>query len=115
MMAIKRIWHGWATPENAEAYWKVLSTIVIPGIEAKGIRGYQGIEVLRRDHEDEVEFVTIMTFESLQSVIDFQGEDYERCYVPAPAQAVLERWDPTSAHFQVLDEWGYPTAVEVQE
>lgn len=102
-MAIKRVWHGWTTPENAGAYWNVLSTIVIPGIEAKEIEGYRGIEVLRRDHDEEVEFVTIMTFDSIQSVINFQGEDYERCYVPNPAQAVLKRWDSRAAHFEALD------------
>ena len=102
-MAIRRVWHGWTTPQNAEAYYNILSTIVIPGIEAKEIEGYRGIEVLRRDHEEEVEFVTIMAFDSIQSVINFQGEDYERCYVPEPAQAVLKRWDMRSAHFLVLD------------
>lgn len=103
-MAIKRVWHGWTTLENAEIYWNVLSTVVIPGIEAKEIRGYRGIEILRRDHGDEVEFVTMMTFESLQSVMDLQGEDFERCYVPEPAAAVLKRWDLRAAHFKVLDE-----------
>lgn len=109
-MAIKRIWHGWTTLENAETYWNVLSTVVLPGIEAMEIRGYKGIEILRRDHDDEVEFVTMMTFESLQSVVDFQGEDYERCYVPEPAQAVLKRWDLRVAHFEVIDERANPAA-----
>lgn len=77
-MAIKRVWHGWTTPENAEAYWDILSTVVIPGIEAKGVPGYRGIEILRRDHGEEVEFVTLMTFESLQNLIDFQGGDSSR-------------------------------------
>ncbi|MEJ2547398.1 MAG: hypothetical protein P8125_06215 [Gemmatimonadota bacterium] len=67
---------GWTTIENAESYWSVLSGSVIPGIEAKSIEGYRGIEVLRRDHETEVEFVTMMTFNSIQTVIDFQGEGY---------------------------------------
>ena len=102
-MAIKRIWHGWTTPENAEAYRTVLTGIVIPGIEDKSIQGYRGIEVLRHDHESEVEFVTLMTFDSLQSVIDFQGPDYERCYVPDAAQEVLKRWDLRAAHFEVLE------------
>ena len=101
-MAIKRVWHGWTTLENAEAYWEVLWNLVIPGIEKKSIQGFRGIDVLRRDHESEVEFVTIMTFDSLESVIDFQGEDYERCYVPDEAQKVLKRWDMKSAHFEVL-------------
>ncbi len=103
-MAIKRVWHGWTTPEKAESYWTVLSETVIPGIEAKSIPGYRGIEVLRRNHESEVEFVTMMTFDSLQSVMDFQGEDYARSYVPVEAQEVLSHWDLRAAHFEVLDE-----------
>jgi len=101
-MAIKRIWHGWTTPENADAYRSILLGEVIPGIEAKSIAGYRGIDVLERDLGPEVEFVTIMTFDSLQSVIDFQGEDYERAYVPDAARRVLKRWDARSAHFDVV-------------
>lgn len=105
-MAIKRVWHGWTTIENAEAYRDVLLGKVIPGIEAKSIEGYRGIEVLRRDHESEVEFVTIMAFDSIQSVINFQGDDYARSYVPDVARAVLKRWDTTAAHFEVVAERG---------
>ncbi len=75
-MAIKRVWHGWTTPENADKYQHLLHHEVFPGIEAKNIPGYQSIELLRRDVDDEVEFVTIMTFDSLQNIIDFPGEDY---------------------------------------
>ena len=81
-MAIKRVWHGWTTPENAEKYQNLLHNEIFPGIEAKNITGYQSIELFRRYLADEVEFVTIMTFDSLQNVIDFQGEDYTCCYVP---------------------------------
>ena len=101
-MAIKRIWHGWTTLENAESYWTILNGTVIPGIEAKSIEGYRGIEVLRCDHESEVEFVTMMTFDSIQSVIDFQGEDYQRAYVPDVARAVLKRWDDVARHCEVV-------------
>lgn len=102
-MAIKRIWHGWTTPENADAYRKLLHEEVFPGIEAKKIPGYLSIELLQRDLEDEVEFVTIMTFQSLQNVIDFQGEDYARCYVPEAARKVLKRWDAYSAHYEAIE------------
>ena len=101
-MAIKRVWHGWTTPEMAEQYQTLLNDVVFPGIEAKGIPGYRSIELLRRDLEDEVEFITIMTFDSLQSVIDFQGQDYQRSYVPDAAQRVLKRWDETSLHYEVI-------------
>ena len=65
-MTIKRVWHGWTTQENADEYQSLLKNEVFPGIEAKKISGYQSIELMRRDSPDEVEFVTIMTFDSLQ-------------------------------------------------
>lgn len=102
-MAIKRIWHGWTTPENADVYERLLHDEVFPGIEAKNIAGYRGIELLRRELGDEVEFITIMTFDTLQNVIDFQGEDYRRCYVPDSAQRVLARWDQVSDHYDVKE------------
>ena len=56
-MAIKRIWHGWTTPENADLYEDLLNSEVFPSIEAKRIPGYRSIELLRRDLDDEVEGV----------------------------------------------------------
>lgn len=101
-MAVKRIWHGWTVKENADTYQNLLHEEIIPGIAAKGIPGYQGIEVLRRELDTETEFVTIMTFDSLQNVIDFQGEDYTRCYVPDAAQQVLKRWDERAEHYEAV-------------
>lgn len=106
-MTIKRIWHGWTAIENAEEYRNLLRDRVIPGIEAKNIPGYIGIEVLRRDHDDEVEFITIMSFQSLQNVIAFQGDDYARCYVPEEAQKVLKRWDQYSSHYEAIEKRTY--------
>jgi len=106
-MTVKRVWHGWTTLENADKYQNLLHDEVFPGIEAKKIPGYQSIELFRRDLSDEVEFVTTMTFDSLQNVIDFQGEDYEKCYVPDAAQAVLKRWDQVSAHYEAIEFRNY--------
>jgi len=106
-MAVKRVWHGWTTLENANDYRSLLYEKVFPEIEAKNISGYLSIELLRRDHKDEVEFITIMTFQSLKSVIDFQGEDYERCYVPEAAQKILKRWDNFSSHYEAIEYRSY--------
>ena len=106
-MAIKRIWHGWTTKENADKYQNILHKEVLPSIEAKKIPGYKKIEVLRIDLEDEVEFITIMTFESLQNVKDFQGEDYKRCYVPDAAKQLLKRWDQESVHYDLVETRKY--------
>ena len=106
-MSIKRVWHGWTTKENADKYQNILNQEVLPSIEAKKIPGYKKIEVLRIELEDEVEFVTIMTFESLQNVIDFQGENYKRCYVPDVAQKVLKSWDQESTHYELIETRKY--------
>ena len=106
-MAVKRIWHGWTTPGNAESYEELLHKEIFPGIEAKEIEGYRCVEVFRRDLDTEVEFVTIMTFDTLKSVIDFQGKDYEKCYVPDSAQKVLKRWDKVAVHFEAVEKRTY--------
>ncbi len=98
-MSVKRVWHGFTTPENAEAYENLLHDEVFPSIEEKNLPGYRSIELWRREHADEIEFITVMTFDSMQNVIDFQGEDYERAYVPDAARKVLKRWERTSSHY----------------
>ena len=103
-MSIKRIWHGWTTHENADLYLELLHFDVFPGIESKEIEGYQSVELFRRDLEKEVEFITIMTFDSLESVIDFQGKDYEKCYVPESAQKLLKRWGKVAAHYDFIEK-----------
>ena len=50
---IARIWHGWTSPENADAYEALLKAEIFPGIAAKGVEGYRGIRLLRRPMADE--------------------------------------------------------------
>lgn len=100
---ICRLWRGWTTRENADAYERIVRGQVIPGIEARRIAGFQSIDLIRREREDDVEFMTLMWFDDLASVEAFMGEDYEEAHVPAAAQAVLSDFDERSAHFEVLD------------
>jgi antibiotic biosynthesis monooxygenase (ABM) superfamily enzyme len=71
---ISRIWHGWTSRANANAYENLLRKEVLPGIHR--VRGFKGAHLLRRDANDEVEFVTITRFDSLEAVKEFAGEDY---------------------------------------
>jgi len=107
---IKRIWHGWTTPDNADVYEKLLMEEVITGIQDRHIAGFNGMQVLRRTHQDEVEFVTIMSFDSLDAVREFAGEDYEACVVPPPARKVLSHFDARSQHYELRAERGPTTA-----
>ena len=101
---IGRIWRGWTRPENADAYEVLLRTTVLPGIAAKQIDGYRGAHLMRRDAAPEVEFVTVLWFDSLDVVRAFTGPDYAVAYVPEAAQALLERWDARSVHYDVILE-----------
>lgn len=106
-MAIKRVWHGWTTLENADRYQHVLQNEVIPGIEARQLEGYRKFEILKLKHAQEVEFVTMITFDSIENVIAFQGEDYQKAYVPDAAQQVLKRWDLEIAHYEIVETREY--------
>lgn len=100
---ISRIWHGWTTPENADVYEMLLKSEIFVGIQDRQIAGFYGIHLLRRDLGDEVEFVTIMWFDTLEAVRAFAGEDYEVAVVPPKAREVLKRFDPRSQHYQVKE------------
>ena len=99
---IARIWRGWTTLENADAYQRIVSQEVLPGIAARNLDGYHGAYLLRRRLGDEVEFATILLFDTLEQVRAFAGDDYEAAYVPPRARAVLARFDQQSAHYDTL-------------
>ena len=60
---IARLWYGWTTPQNADAYETLLKTEIFPGILARKIAGFRRIELLRAPAGEEVEFATVMWFE----------------------------------------------------
>ena len=101
---IARIWRGWTTPQNADKYEALLKEEIFVGIQNRHIRGFKGIQLLRREINHEVEFITIMTFESLDAVREFAGEDYEVAVVPEKARAVLCRFDQRSQHYEIRAE-----------
>jgi heme-degrading monooxygenase HmoA len=101
---ISRIWHGWTTPTNADAYETLLKSEIFTGIQNRQIAGYRGIQLFRRSLDTEIEFVTVMWFDSLEAVRAFAGEDYEVAVVPPKARNWLLRFDARSQHYEVKAE-----------
>lgn len=99
---ISRLWHGWTTRENANAYEELLRSEVLPGIHQ--VKGFVGAHLLRRDvqDKDEVEFVTLTLFDSLEALKAFAGEDYEAAVVPPKARKLLSRFDARSVHYETV-------------
>jgi antibiotic biosynthesis monooxygenase (ABM) superfamily enzyme len=100
---IGRIWHGYTVPENADAYEELLREEIFTGIRDREIPGFREIQLFRRPLGDEVEFITIMWFDSLEAVRLFAGEDYETAVVPPKARAILKRFDERSQHYEVRE------------
>jgi heme-degrading monooxygenase HmoA len=101
---IVRIWHGWIYPENADAYEQLLRNEIFVGIKGREIQGFRGIKLLRDDSQAECEFVTIMEFDSIESVRQFAGDDdYERAVVPDAARKLLKKFDERSRHYELRE------------
>ena len=98
---ISRIWHGYTTFENADAYENLLQEEIFVGIKNRSIKGYKGIQLLKRNLEHESEFITIMWFDSLDAIKEFAGDDYEKAVVLEKAQKLLSRFDQRSQHYEV--------------
>jgi hypothetical protein len=101
---ISRIWHGYTTPGNADAYEALLKEEIFLGIKDRQIAGFKGIQLFRRELGGEVEFITVMWFETLEAVRVFAGDDYEVAVVPTKARLMLSRFDARSQHYEVRME-----------
>jgi heme-degrading monooxygenase HmoA len=96
---IARVWRGRTARANADAYQELLATTILPGIDR--VQGFRGAELFRRDDGDEVEFMTITRFASLDAVREFAGEDYQRAVISDEADRLLSSFDERVAIYQL--------------
>ncbi len=101
---ILRVWHGWTTSENADAYQHLLTTSIVPSIISRAIPGLVEVDILRRTdgHDTDIEFVTLMTFDEWSAVETFAGSDRKGAVVPAAAREVLKHYDEHSQHYEIV-------------
>ena len=96
---IARVWRGWTIIENADAYERLLRDQVLPGLQQ--IDGYRGGYILRQDGNDEVEFVVMNLFASLDAVRAFAGTDYTVPVFEPEARQLLAKVEPLARHYEV--------------
>ena len=99
VIMIARHWRGWTKHQNADAYETLLKTQVLPDLSR--IAGYRGGYVLRSDTADEVEFVVINLFDSLEAVRDFAGPDFSTPVFEPEARLLLSRIETIAHHYEV--------------
>src|SRR5271165_5754090 len=107
-MMIARIWHGYTKLENADAYEAMLKPELLPGISS--VLGYKGSFLLRREAGSEVEFITIMIWESIDAIRAVAGPDYETAVIPEERRKYLARYDANSAHYEIASIQGLGVA-----
>jgi hypothetical protein len=103
---IARVWHGYTTPANADAYQAMLQPELLPGLST--MKGFRGSYLLRRAHGGEVEFITIILWDSLDDIRAIAGANYETAVIPEERKRVLSRWDEQAAHFDVTSTVANP-------
>ena len=97
---IARVWHGYTKPEHADAYESMLKPELLPGISKK--KGYKGSYLLRRNLGAEVEFITILLWESVDLLRAAAGhDDYETAIIPDERRRYLARFDSKATHYEV--------------
>jgi hypothetical protein len=96
---IARIWHGYTKPQDADGYEAMLKPELLPGMSK--IPGYKGGIVLRRALDDEIEFITIMVWESIEKLQAVAGPNYAVAILPEDRLKYLTRYDKQSAHYDI--------------
>ena len=96
---IARIWHGYTKPEHADGYEAMLKPELLPGISKA--KGYRGSYLLRRKAGNEVEFITMMIWDSIDAIRAVAGPDYETAVIPEERRNHLSRHDAKSAHYEI--------------
>lgn len=98
---IARLWTGRTRPEDADAYEELLRTEILPHMAEEAPDGYLGAELLRRAREEDVEFLTVLRFETEEDLRSFAGQIRpERAIVPSAARRLLASFDEEARHYR---------------
>lgn len=104
---IARVWHGYTKPEHADAYESLLKPELLPDISKA--KGYKGSYLMRRNLGNEVEFITILLWDSLDAVRNAAGHaDYETSIIPEERRKYLAHYDAKAAHYEIASVHGLP-------
>ena len=99
MTITARIWRGAVRRQDGDAYARYMEKTGLA--EYRKTPGNLSATMLRRDLGDRTEFVMYSTWESMDAVKAFAGDDPERAvFYPEDDRYLIER-DLTVAHYEV--------------
>jgi heme-degrading monooxygenase HmoA len=98
---IARMWRGWTSTEDADAYVEYLMRTGIR--EYRETPGNRAAYLLRREDGERTEFVTLSFWDSLDAVRGFAGGDVNRAvFYPEDERYLVDR-ETTVSHHEVIE------------
>ena len=105
---IARVWRAYTKPSNADKFEATLKPELLPGLG--NLKGYRGSFVLRQPLGEEVEFVTVILWDSMEAILAVAGANYETAVVPPERRKLLAHYEPKAFHYEVASMHGFPQA-----
>jgi heme-degrading monooxygenase HmoA len=96
---IARLWRGRADPKSAPDYVRHIAETVFPSLQ--GMRGHRGAQLLRRAVGEQVEFLAVTFWDSLDDIRQFAGDDTEVAKIEPRAKELLSDYDRFAQHFEI--------------
>jgi heme-degrading monooxygenase HmoA len=106
---IIRAWHGRASRARSDAYPKHFREAVIPAL--RDMPGFLGAQLSRRAEGDQIEFLVLTRWQSMEAIRAFAGAAVEKAVVEPGAVAALDDFDDTVRHYEVIEEVPAPSSV----
>jgi len=97
---IERHWKGIAKPEEADNYIRHLQTKTFPHLSS--LAGFIKASIGKRPVGNGVEFLIVTTWDSLESIKQFAGENIAIANVPPEARAMMLEFDPLVSHYEII-------------
>ena len=97
---IVRAWRGHAAKGNP-AYIEHFRRNVLP--ELRQIEGFLDATLLREERGNEIEYLVLSRWASMDAVRAFAGADVDRAVVEPEAVAALKDYDRTVHHYEVVE------------
>ncbi len=97
---IIRMWHGRVQHDDAPAYREFLKQRAIP--DYRSVKGNIDVKILERREDDATHFITMTSWDTLDSIKSFAGDEVEKAkYYPEDAGYLLE-FEPSVVHYEVV-------------
>ena len=89
--------------DQSDNYIRHLNTETFPKVSA--MKGFVKASILKRQVDEGMEFLIVTTWESIEAIRQFAGEQVDVANVPAEARAMMVSFDELARHYEAAGIW----------